>query len=191
MAEQYSSRIIRVLDDKLTDDSRPMTEEEYQQELQADKAKNENGKKLKKPSMSFGISFSLSLKNLFTKKGRTMLTSFAGSIGIIGIALVLSISQGFNTYINVIQEETLSSYPLTIQKTNTDLSALMQTFMGSATSDSTHDKDAVYKKSAIYDMMDALNNMETSENDLKSFKSYIESERKDSDSDLYKAINGV
>ena len=124
--------------------------EEYQQELQADKAENENGKKLKKPSMSFGISFSLSLKNLFTKKGRTMLTSFAGSIGIIGIALVLSISQGFNTYINVIQEETLSSYPLTIQKTNTDLSVLMQTFMGSATSDSTHDKDAVYKKSAIW-----------------------------------------
>lgn len=165
-----------------------MTEEEYQQELQADKAENENGKKLKKLSMSFGISFSLSLKNLFTKKGRTMLTSFAGSIGIIGIALVLSISQGLNTYINVIQEETLSSYPLTIQKTNTDLSALMQTFMGSATSDSTHDKDAVYKKSAIYDMMDALNNMETSENDLKSFKSYIESERKDSDSDLYKAM---
>lgn len=191
LAEQYSSRIIRVLDGRLTDDSRPLTEEEYQRELQADKAENENGKKLKKPSMSFGTSFSLSLKNLFTKKGRTMLTSFAGSIGIIGIALVLSISQGFNTYINTIQEETLSSYPLTIQKTNTDLSALMETFMGSATSDSTHSNDAVYKKSAVYDMMDALNNMETSENDLKSFKSYIESERKDSESDLYRAVNGV
>ena len=191
LAEQYSSRIIRVLDGKLTDDSRPLTEEEYQRELQADKAENENGKKLKKPSMSFGTSFSLSLKNLFTKKGRTMLTSFAGSIGIIGIALVLSISQGFNTYINTIQEETLSSYPLTIQKTNTDLSALMETFMGSATSDSTHSNDAEYKKSAIYDMMDALNNMETSENDLKSFKSYIESKRKDSESDLHRAVNGV
>ena len=191
LAEQYSSRIIRVLDGKLTDDSRPLTEEEYQRELQADKAENENGKKLKKPSMSFGTSFSLSLKNLFTKKGRTMLTSFAGSIGIIGIALVLSISQGFNTYINTIQEETLSSYPLTIQKTNTDLSALMETFMGSATSDSTHSNDAVYKKSAVYDMMDALNNMETSENDLKSFKSYIESKRKDSESDLHRAVNGV
>ena len=191
LAEQYSSRIIRVLDGKLTDDSRPLTEEEYQRELQADKAENENGQKLKKPSMSFGTSFSLSLKNLFTKKGRTMLTSFAGSIGIIGIALVLSISQGFNTYINTIQEETLSSYPLTIQKTNTDLSALMETFMGSATSDSTHSNDAVYKKSAIYDMMDALNNMETSENDLKSFKSYIESKRKDSESDLHRAVNGV
>ena len=191
LAEQYSSRIIRVLDGRLTDDSRPLTEEEYQRELRADKAENENGKKLKKPSMSFGTSFSLSLKNLFTKKGRTMLTSFAGSIGIIGIALVLSISQGFNTYINTIQEETLSSYPLTIQKTNTDLSALMETFMGSATSDSTHSNDAVYKKSAIYDMMDALNNMETSENDLKSFKSYIESKRKDSESDLHRAVNGV
>lgn len=191
LAEQYSSRIIRVLDGRLTDDSRPLTEEEYRRELQADKAENENGKKLKKPSMSFGTSFSLSLKNLFTKKGRTMLTSFAGSIGIIGIALVLSISQGFNTYINTIQEETLSSYPLTIQKTNTDLSALMETFMGSATSDSTHSNDAVYKKSAVYDMMDALNNMETSENDLKSFKSYIESERKDSESDLHRAVNGV
>ena len=191
LAEQYSSRIIRVLDGRLTDDSRPLTEEEYQRELRADKAENENGKKLKKPSMSFGTSFSLSLKNLFTKKGRTMLTSFAGSIGIIGIALVLSISQGFNTYINTIQEETLSSYPLTIQKTNTDLSALMETFMGSATSDSTHSNDAVYKKSAIYDMMDALNNMETSENDLKSFMSYIESKRKDSESDLHRAVNGV
>ena len=191
LAEQYSSRIIRVLDGKLTDDSRPLTEEEYQRELQADKAENENGKKLKKPSMSFGTSFSLSLKNLFTKKGRTMLTSFAGSIGIIGIALVLSISQGFNAYINTIQEETLSSYPLTIQKTNTDLSALMETLMGYATSDSTHSNDAVYKKSAIYDMMDALNNMETSENDLKSFKSYIESKRKDSESDLHRAVNGV
>ena len=191
LAEQYSSRIIRVLDGRLTDDSRPLTEEEYQRELRADKAENENGKKLKKPSMSFGTSFSLSLKNLFTKKGRTMLTSFAGSIGIIGIALVLSISQGFNTYINTIQEETLSSYPRTIQKTNTDLSALMETFMGSATSDSTHSNDAVYKKSAIYDMMDALNNMETSENDLKSFKSYIESKRKDSESDLHRAVNGV
>ena len=191
LAEQYSSRIIRVLDGKLTDDSRPLTEEEYQRELQADKAENENGKKLKKPSMSFGTSFSLSLKNLFTKKGRTMLTSFAGSIGIIGIALVLSISQGFNTYINTIQEETLSSYPLTIQKTNTDLSALMETFMGSATSDSTHSNDAVYKTSANYDMLDALNTMEPSENDLKSFKSYLESKRKDSESDLHRAVNGV
>ncbi|HBN11051.1 MAG TPA: ABC transporter [Ruminococcus sp.] len=191
LAEQYSSRIIRILDGKLTDDSMPLTEKEYNEEKKADNAENTGGKKQKKPSMSFGTSFSLSLKNLFTKKGRTMLTSFAGSIGIIGIALVLSISQGFNAYINTVQEETLSSYPLSIQKTNTDLSELMKTFMGSATSDSEHEKDAVYKKSAIYDMIDALNNMESSENDLKSFKSYVESEMDNSESKLYNAVNGV
>lgn len=191
LAEKYSSRIIRILDGKLTADSMPLTENEYNEEKKADNAENTGGKKQKKPSMSFGTSFSLSLKNLFTKKGRTMLTSFAGSIGIIGIALVLSISQGFHTYINTVQEETLSSYPLSIQKTNTDLSELMKTFMGSATSDSEHEKDAVYKKSAIYDMIDALNNMESSENDLKSFKSYVESEMDDSESRLYNAVNGV
>lgn len=191
LAEQYSSRIIRILDGKLTADSMPLTEKEYNEEKKADNSENTGGKKQKKPSMSFGTSFSLSLKNLFTKKGRTMLTSFAGSIGIIGIALVLSISQGFHTYINTVQEETLSSYPLSIQKTNTDLSELMKTFMGSATSDSEHEKDAVYKKSAIYDMIDALNNMESSENDLKSFKSYVESEMNDTESRLYNAVNGV
>lgn len=191
LAEKYSSRIIRILDGKLTADSMPLTEKEYNEEKKADNAENAGGKKQKKPSMSFGTSFSLSLKNLFTKKGRTMLTSFAGSIGIIGIALVLSISQGFHTYINTVQEETLSSYPLSIQKTNTDLSELMKTFMGSATSDSEHEKDAVYKKSAIYDMIDALNNMESSENDLKSFKSYVESEMNDTESRLYNAVNGV
>ena len=191
LAEKYSSRIIRILDGKLTADSMPLTEKEYNEEKKADNAENTGGKKQKKPSMSFGTSFSLSLKNLFTKKGRTMLTSFAGSIGIIGIALVLSISQGFHTYINTVQEETLSSYPLSIQKTNTDLSELMKTFMGSATSDSEHEKDAVYKKSAIYDMIDALNNMESSENDLKSFKSYVESEMNDTESRLYNAVNGV
>lgn len=191
LAEKYSSRIIRILDGKLTADSMPLTEKEYNEEKKADNAENTGGKKQKKPSMSFGTSFSLSLKNLFTKKGRTMLTSFAGSIGIIGISLVLSISQGFHTYINTVQEETLSSYPLSIQKTNTDLSELMKTFMGSATSDSEHEKDAVYKKSAIYDMIDALNNMESSENDLKSFKSYVESEMNDTESRLYNAVNGV
>lgn len=191
LAEKYSSRIIRILDGKLTADSMPLTENEYNEEKKADNAENTGGKKQKKPSMSFGTSFSLSLKNLFTKKGRTMLTSFAGSIGIIGISLVLSISQGFHTYINTVQEETLSSYPLSIQKTNTDLSELMKTFMGSATSDSEHEKDAVYKKSAIYDMMDALNNMEASENDLRKFKSYVESEMNDTESRLYNAVNGV
>ena len=191
LAEKYSSRIIKILDGRLTDDSMPLTKEEYNQEKKADEDKNNSGKKQKQPSMSFSTSFSLSLKNLFTKKGRTTLTSFAGSIGIIGIALVLSISQGFNAYINTVQEETLSSYPLSIQKTNTDLSELMKTFIGSASSDSEHEKDAVYKKSAIYDMMNALNNMESSENDLKTFKSYVESEMDNSESRLHNAVNGI
>ena len=180
LAEDYADRIIRFQDGHIISDTHP-----HQERPKPD------GFHLKKTKMRFLTALNLSFNNIRTKKGRTFLTAFASSIGIIGIALVLSISQGFNTYINTIQEETLSSYPLTIQKTNTDFSALMETFMGSATSDSEHDNNAVYKKSAIYDMMDALNNMETSENDLKSFKSYIETQRKDSESDLHKAVNGV
>ncbi len=193
LAQAYASRIIRMLDGELKEDSAPVTEQEYQAEQAKDRLELEHAKTLKKPSMSFATSFSLSLKNLFTKKGRTTLTSFAGSIGIIGIALVLSISQGFTTYIDTIQEETLSSYPLSIQKTNTDLSALMETFMGSASSGESHEKDAIYKKAAIYDIMDALTNTESSENDLKSFKTYIEQERADADSStgLHDALNGV
>ncbi|MGN0620392.1 MAG: ATP-binding cassette domain-containing protein [Porcipelethomonas sp.] len=191
LAEKYSSRIIRMLDGEITDDSSPLTSEECRLEEKKDKTKQDSGKKMKMPSMSFATSFSLSLKNLFTKKGRTMLTSFAGSIGIIGIALVFSISQGFTNYINTVQEETLSSYPLTINKTETDLSTVMETFMGAAESSEKHENDAVYKKSAVYEMMNALNNMETTENDLKSFKEFIEKEHADENSALYDALNGI
>ena len=145
--------------------------------------------------MSFATSFSLSLKNLFTKKGRTILTSFAGSIGIIGIALVLAISQGFSTYINDVQEETLSSYPLTIQKTNVDLGTLMQTFMGKASEDYDHDNNGVYERPAVYNIVESFTNIETSENDLRSFKKYIEEEysksKTDDESKLHDAINGI
>ncbi|MGN0585396.1 MAG: ATP-binding cassette domain-containing protein [Ruminococcus sp.] len=193
LAERYSTRIIKMLDGVITNDSLPLTEEEIAAEKEFEKSASEGKKKLKKPSMSFATSFSLSLKNLFTKKGRTMLTSFAGSIGIIGIALVLAISQGFSTYINDVQEETLSSYPLTIQKTNVDLGTLMQTFMGTANSDSNHPDDAVYEKPAVYNIVDAFTNVETSENDLRSFKKYIEEEysKTDSESGLHEAINGI
>ncbi|MBQ3513305.1 MAG: ABC transporter ATP-binding protein/permease [Lachnospiraceae bacterium] len=193
LAEKYSSRIIRMLDGRMVDDSAPLTPKECQMEEMKDKSEQENASKVKKPSMSFGTAFSLSLKNLFTKKGRTTLTAFAGSIGIIGIALVLAVSQGFTRYIDDIQEETLSSYPLTIQKTNSDLSSLMETFMNVANSEAEHDKNAVYKKSAVYEIMDALSNVETTENDLKSFKRYLEQERlnEDSDTGLYEAVNGV
>lgn len=193
LAEQYSSRIIRMLDGEVKGDSAPLSGKEVQMEQINDSESRENAGKVEKPSMSFGTSFSLSLKNLFTKKGRTTLTSFAGSIGIMGIALVLAVSQGFSTYIDVMQEEALSSYPLTIEKNNTDLSVLMETFMGVNNSDADHEKDAVYKKSAVYEMIDALNNMESSENDLKNFKTYIETECADADSDsgLHDAVSGV
>ena len=195
LAEKYSTRIIKMLDGKITDDSMPLTEEESKKEAERDEKLqaeySANKKARKKPSMSWGTSFALSLKNLFTKKGRTILTSFAGSIGIIGIALIYSISQGLSTYIDTVQEETLSSYPLTIEATTTDLSSLMETFMKAENDSASHDKDAVYLRSSIYEIMNALNASNSVENDLKTFKSYIESEQATEGSDLSTALNGV
>lgn len=191
LAEKYSSRIIRVLDGCITDDSSPLTEKEVQMEQVQDKMAQEQERNKKKPSMSFGTSFSLSLKNLITKKGRTTLTSFAGSIGIIGIALVYAVSQGFTAYIDDVQENALSSYPLTIQKTNTDLSAIMETFMGQTNENADHENDAVYENSSMYNIVETFNNLDSTENDLKAFKSHIDSEYADSESALHQALNGV
>ncbi len=190
LANSYSTRIIRMLDGVITSDSNPITEKEKESQNET-QVKTKTLKSTKKPSMSLLTSFGLSLKNLFTKKGRTALTSFAGSIGIIGIALVFAVSQGMTTYINTVQEETLSSYPLTLEAQTMDLSSLLTAFMGVANSGKEHEKDAVYQKSMIYDMINALNTAETNENDLKSFKKYLEKKLKNKDSDLYKAINGV
>ena len=190
LANSYSTRIIRMLDGVITSDSNPITEKEKESQNETS-VKTKTLKSTKKPSMSLLTSFGLSLKNLFTKKGRTALTSFAGSIGIIGIALVFAVSQGMTTYINTVQEETLSSYPLTLEAQTMDLSSLLTAFMGVANSGKEHEKDAVYQKSMIYDMINALNTAETNENDLKSFKKYLEKKLKNKDSDLYKAINGV
>ncbi|MDO4557215.1 MAG: ABC transporter ATP-binding protein, partial [Lachnospiraceae bacterium] len=125
LAEEYSTRIIRFLDGEVTSDSKPLTEKEQMEERASAKIISEENEKKKNPSMSFGTSFALSLKNLRTKRGRTTLTSIAGSIGIIGIALIYAVSQGMTGYINTIQEDTLSSYPLTIEETNVDMSTLM------------------------------------------------------------------
>ncbi len=191
LAEKYASRTIRMLDGEIKDDTQPLTAEETAQLEKEDTKKREENDKKKMPSMSFATSFSLSLKNLFTKKGRTMLTAFAGSIGIIGIALVLSISEGFTRYINEVQEQTLSSYPLTIKDSEMDLSEIMETFMGIDKKEITHEKDAIYKKSAIYEIIDAFNHLEAKENDLKSFKTFIDSERDKEDSKLGNALSGV
>lgn len=127
LAEKYSTRIIRMLDGVITDDSMPLSQTEIKTENKA--ASVSQNKKVKKPSMSFATAFKLSFKNLFSKKGRTILTSFAGSIGIIGIALIFAVSQGMTTYINVVQEEALSSYPITIQGQSVDMTSLMVAFM--------------------------------------------------------------
>ena len=193
LAEAYSTRIIRMLDGEITADSDPVTDDETAAMRVLDRERLAEGKKQKKPSMSFFTAFGLSLKNLFTKKGRTILTAFAGSIGIIGIALILAVSQGTTTYINTVQEDTLSSYPLTLEATHTDMGSLMSAFIGSAKSNGTHENDAVYQKGAAYNLMNALNNMETTHNDLTSFKAYLEDRIADEadETGLRNAISGV
>lgn len=192
LAEKYSTRIIRTLDGQIIHDSAPLTNEEVKQEREQEKEKAEKRKTIKKSSMSFSTSFGLSLKNLFTKKGRTALTSFAGSIGIIGIALIFAVSQGTTAYIEAIQEETLASYPLTLQAQTMDLGTLMEEFIGAAQSNG-HEKDAVYQKPMVYDLVNALSSAEEAENDLRSFKTYIEERRADTESEngLHDAISGI
>ena len=197
LAEKYSSRIIRILDGELTDDSNPLSEAQVDQEKEVDKKELEErkGKKARKPSMSALTSFGLSLRNLFTKKGRTILTAFAGSIGIIGVALILSISTGLNTYIDNVEEETLTSYPIMLESTTMELSTVLSAFMGKSDEDKAeHDMDAVYQNDALYDIMNALGNLEFTENDLKSFKKYIEAEYAasgDERGSLKEALSGI
>lgn len=191
LAEKYSTRIVKMLDGKITDDSMPISDEEINKANAKKDTSDKKQRRTKKPSMSFATSFGLSLKNLFTKKGRTALTSFAGSIGIIGIALIYSVSHGTTTFIDSVQEETLSSYPLTIEAQSVDISTLLSTFMGKAHSISEHENDAIYQKAMTYEMMNAMNSLETKENDLKSFKAFIEKERADENSKLAKALSGV
>ena len=189
LAEAYSTRIIKMLDGRITGDSAPLTEGEHfmlkEEEKKMKKAE-------KRPSMSLLTSFMLSLKNLVTKKGRTALTAFAGSIGIIGIALIFSVSQGTSSYIKYIQEDTLSSYPLTLTANTVDMQTLMETFMDMGKErPSDHDRDKVYSKSVLAEMVNALNNMETMENDLRSFKEKLEADLADENHILNDALTGV
>jgi len=181
LAETYSTRIIRIIDGKIIGDTNPYEEpQEQAAEQEATvQTKNKKEKRLRNRSMSFGTALALSLNNLRTKKGRTILTSFAGSIGIIGIALILAISNGVTNYINRVQEDTLSSYPITIQKETADLSSILTNLMGSNTSSDQgglkHGLDAVYANRVMYELLDTLANIEVQTNNLKAFKQYIES----------------
>jgi len=196
IAEKYSTRIIRMLDGEITSDSKPLTADELEGlEKQARDArvarKSGKVKKERKPSMSWATSFGLSLKNLISKKSRTLLTSFAGSIGIIGIALIFAVSNGMTTYINTVQEDTLSSYPLTLQASDMNMGSLLATFIGNALSGEPHENDAVYEKTMIYDLVNALGAMEETTNDLKSFKVHLDQMVADPESEMHDAINGV
>lgn len=166
LAEKYSSRIIRILDGKITDDTNPIKKDEEE------KNKKQQGK-FKKTSMKFFTAFQLSLNNLLTKKGRTILTSFAGSIGIIGIALILAISTGVQDYINKIEEDTLSSYPITIEESTVDMGSMMETMMGEVEKEEEREDGKIYSSNIMDQMMSVLSNkVET--NNLTDFKKYIE-----------------
>lgn len=165
LAEKYSSRIIRLLDGRVIDDSDP---------FEADEIADDGKEKVKKPSMSFFTALSLSFNNLLTKKARTLLTAFAGSIGIIGIALILALSNGIQTCIDKVQQDTLSSYPISIEAENVDMSSLMVSLMGINSEENSHERDKVYSSSVMYEMFNAMNSAETTTNNLTAFKDYLE-----------------
>jgi len=173
LAEEYSTRIIRFLDGVVIDDSNPCLVAEYSTE----KEKTEREKKKKKPSMSFKTAFMLSLNNLLTKKGRTALTSFAGSIGIIGIALILSLSSGFQGYIDRVQEETLSTYPLTINSATMGggVAAMMFAESEENAKPENNKPDTVYSSTMMATLYNSMKN-DIHVNDLKGFKEFIESD---------------
>ncbi len=175
LAEKYATRTVKLLDGIITEDSDPYTGEKIEV-LSKKEQKKRRDKREKKPSMSFFTALSLSLNNLMTKKTRTFLTSFAGSIGIIGIALILSVSTGVQTYINRVQEDTLSSYPITIERETVEMSKLVEAMMQNNGDIIEHDRDKIYASAIMYDLVNKLNSIETSKNNLKAFKEYLESE---------------
>lgn len=163
LAQRYASRIVRLQDGKITSDSDPW-EGETEYSVAA-------GKK-KRASMSLLTAFTLSMSNLMSKKGRTIMTAFAGSIGIIGIALILSISTGINRYIEDVEKDTLSSYPITLQETALDMSSMITAMGGSQTVQG--QEGAIYSQNVMSGMMDMIFSSASS-NNLAGFKDFIES----------------
>ncbi|MBC5626206.1 ABC transporter ATP-binding protein/permease [Clostridium sp. NSJ-49] len=167
LAEEYANRIVRVRDGNIIDDTNPCSDEEIK--ISTEKSERE----AKKTSMSFGTALSLSLNNLKTKKGRTILTAFAGSIGIIGIALILSLSSGVKDYINKVQEDTLSSYPISIESQTVDMSSMMESMMNKNKADEEREEGKVYSNNIMSGMMESMS-AQVTKNDLKSFREYLE-----------------
>ena len=179
LAEGYASRIIRLKDGLIVGDSDPFEGEDEPTTASLGK----------KTSMSFLTALSLSTNNLLTKKARTILTAFAGSIGIIGIALIMSLSNGIQNYIDKVQEDTLSSYPITIQAESVDLTGMMSSLMGvqAETEGKRHDKDAVYSSTIMYDLMNSMVSAEKETNNLRDFKEYLDRE----DSEISQYVSSV
>ena len=181
LAKDYSTRIVRLLDGVITDDSDPYTLEDMEADIrakEATKAKTSEKKikksgKKQKTSMSFFTALSLSFNNLMTKKTRTILTAFAGSIGIIGIAMILSISNGIQLYIDRVQRDTLSSYPITLQAESIDISSMVTSMTGNSDSAEHEDKTKIYSNDIMGDMINTMVK-EVKSNNLSEFKKYIE-----------------
>lgn len=178
LAKTYSTRIISLFDGVVQNDINPIAPEEITPTTDS----------LKKPSMSFKTALSLSLNNLMTKKGRTLLTSFAGSIGIIGIALILSLSNGVQAYINQVENDTMASYPIEIQDNTMDMSTMMETMMNMSSDEKEkkENKDEVTSMPYINDILNSIS--KSSKNNLSAFKSYLESKEGDQLMDHTKAV---
>ncbi|MCC8152655.1 MAG: ABC transporter ATP-binding protein/permease [Lachnospiraceae bacterium] len=173
LAEQYATRIVRLTDGHIIDDTDPFTVDET--ELTPPTHKN-----MGHSSMSLLTSLGLSFNNLGTKRGRTFLTAFAGSIGIIGIGLVLSVSAGVNDYINMLEEETMSEYPIQVTSSGLDITSMFSSLTASSDTETDEDGISVVEMiSSVFSMLDS--------NDLASFKEYLES----GESDIYEYSKAI
>ena len=185
LAETYANRIVRLVDGQVKDDSNPYTAEQAEADAETRRASQAPAKKTRKKSkkddgtgkgkrsMSFATALSLSFQNLMTKKGRTLLTSFAGSIGIIGIALILALSNGVTMFIATVQEDTLSTYPLTIEKHTQDYQSMLSAMMNvSGEMGAERDDSLIYVDDSMGTMMSAMSS--TVENNLEAFKAYLD-----------------
>lgn len=197
LATEYSTRIIKFLDGELIDDSNPIGDQEveifginqniptvdFTENVEVVKAPKRKRKKkeraFKKTTMSFGTALSLSFKNLLTKKARTLMVAIAGSIGIFGIALILALSSGFQSYINKTQEDTLASYPITINKHNVDPFAIMMSLFTSENTE--HEADGIYAGDTMSGLFESAANQMENVNDLDSFSKYIEEHKSELD----------
>ena len=181
LAKDYSTRIVRLLDGVITDDTDPYSLEDMEADIRAkedakvkaSEKKPKKSRKKQKTSMSFFTALSLSFNNLMTKKTRTILTAFAGSIGIIGIAMILSISNGIQLYIDRVQRDTLSSYPITLQAESIDISSMVSSMTGNSDSEEHEDKSKIYSNDIMGDMINTMVK-EVKSNNLSEFKKYIE-----------------